>query len=123
CIHTFESGHISVMPSRETKYALELLSSLRFAQLLKELETSYDRIVIDSPPVQPVSDSLLLSRNCSAVVFLVKANSTPTALVANSLDRLQEAGARVTGLVLNQADLRKYSGPAYGYTYLRDERY
>ncbi len=123
CIHTFEAGNISVMPSRESKYALELLSSLRFAQLLKELEESYDRIVIDSPPVQPVSDALLLSRTASAVVFLIKANSTPTSLVANSLDRLQEAGAEIVGVVLNQADLRRYSGPAYGYTYLRDERY
>jgi len=83
---------------------LELLSSRRFDALLSELRQKYDRIIIDSAPTQAVSDSLMLSAKCDAVIYVVKADSTATNVVVNGLQRLMRVGAPIIGVVLNQFD-------------------
>lgn len=80
---------------------LELLSSRAFQDALAELRRRYDRIVIDSPPLEVVSDALILAAEASSVVFVIRAGRTPTALVRASLDRLRRAGAPVLGATLN----------------------
>lgn len=118
CIHRHAAGNIDVLPcGKPPPNPLELISSERFAQLLETVGAGYDRIVIDTPPCHPVSDSLLLARMVDAVFFLVKADSTPRQLVENAVNGLRKAGAPLVGAVLNEADTRKQSGFAYGYTY------
>ena len=101
---------------------LELLSSKRFEALLAELEEKYDRIVCDTPPVQAVSDPLVVSTHANAVLYVVKTESTPIPLVNKGLDQLRTARAALTGVVLNHVDVvktRKYSyyGRGYGGRY------
>lgn len=86
---------------------LELISSSRFEQLLKTLSETYDRILIDSPPINAVSDGLVLSRYADAVVFVVKADATPQTQVKTALGKLLQHGAHVKGVVLNQVDVKK----------------
>lgn len=118
CIHRHAEGSIDILPCGTLPpNPLELLSSARFVHLLKVLSERYDRVVIDSAPCQPVSDSLLLARCADAVIFLVKADSTPSRLVSTSVRQLAKAGAPFIGAVLNQADTRRRSGFAYGYYY------
>ncbi|MGH8516034.1 MAG: hypothetical protein ACREUE_01105, partial [Panacagrimonas sp.] len=52
-----------------------------------------------------------------AVIFLVKADSTPRQQVATAIKKLRQAGAPLIGAVLNEADTRRRSGFAYGYYY------
>lgn len=94
---------------------LELLSTKKFTDILAELGERYDRIVIDSPPTQAVSDALLLGTHADAVLYVVKANSTSVNLVKNGVGDLLQAGAPLTGVVLNQVDLNKQS--YYNYSY------
>jgi capsular exopolysaccharide synthesis family protein len=102
---------------------LELLSSARFKQLLDELDASYDRIVIDAPPVQAVSDPLVLSTHANAVLFVVKTEATPVPLIRKGISQLQSSGAPLTGIVLQQVDVKKSKkygygeGGRYGYGY------
>lgn len=118
CVHRHKAGNIDVLPcGKPPPNPLELVGSERFAQLLHSLSTNYDRVVIDSPPCQPVSDSLLLGRAVDAVIFLVKADSTPRMQVTTAIKSLRQAGAPLIGAVLNQADTRRRSGFAYGYYY------
>lgn len=118
CIHRHTEGNIDVLPcGKLPPNPLELVSSQRFEELVKSLSTRYDRVVIDSPPCQPVSDSLLLARCVDAVIFLVKADSTPSRMVSGSIKALRQAGASLVGAVLNEANMRRQSGFAYGYYY------
>lgn len=95
---------------------LELLGSERFKALLTELREKYDRIVIDCPPVEPVSDTLLIASQADALVYVLRAGSTSSVSASKALSSLDEAGARVVGVVLNALDtdrLTKYYGGRY----------
>ena len=108
CIHGIGGGSLSVLPAgMPAPDPLEILSSGRFAQILGELQQRYERVVVDSAPVQAVSDALVLSRLCTAVVLVVKADATPRQLVQIVVERLHRADAPLMGAVLNQFDRAK----------------
>ncbi len=70
-------------------------------------------MIIDSAPVRPVSDALLLSTHATGVLFVAAAESTPAPLVRMGIRRLTDSGARVLGIVLNRYDVEhaeKYYG-------------
>lgn len=118
CVHRYVEGNIDVLPcGKLPPNPLELVSSQRFEELIKSLSSRYDRVVIDSPPCQPVSDSLLLARCADAVIFLVKADSTRSRMVSGSIKALRQTGAPLVGAVLNEANMSRQSGFAYGYYY------
>ncbi|WP_084429011.1 GumC family protein [Aliagarivorans marinus] len=98
---------------------LELLASSRFEKLLTELEERYDKIVIDSPPILPVSDTLVIARFVGSVVIVLRSRRTLLKHLNTALGRLFEHNISVDGVVLNQLKLRrgKYYADGYqGYT-------
>ena len=116
CIHHIDEANIDVLPCGQLPpNPLELLSSDRFAKILEGLEEQYDRIVIDSPPVQAVSDSLVLSKYAKAVVYVVEADSTHENVVKNGVKRLLQHDAPIAGIILNKFDSEKSA--KYGYEY------
>jgi capsular exopolysaccharide synthesis family protein len=86
---------------------LELLSSKKFADAMKKLRDAFDVIVIDSAPLQLVSDAQVLSQFASSVIYVVKADSTPYQVAQNGLKKLRRINAPILGVVLNQLDLEK----------------
>jgi capsular exopolysaccharide synthesis family protein len=86
---------------------LELLSSRRFATLLRTLAQQYESIVLDTPPVAVVSDAVVIASHATGIVFVVKADATPYRVALRSLVRLRSAETPVVGVVLNQMDFRK----------------
>ena len=126
CIHPVEGSKLHLLPAGLLPpNPLELLSSQRFQQTLEDLEQRYDRIVLDSAPAQAVSDALILSRLCNAVVFVVRADATPRQLVQLAIKRLHRVDAPLIGVVLNQFNnaksvrygrYQKYSYAYRGYT-------
>ena len=127
CIHRSKSGSIDIIPAGTVPpNPLDLLSSSRFAQILEELKQLYDRIIIDSAPMQAVSDALVLSTKADALIYVVKFDSTSANVARNGIERLLRVGAPLTGVVLNQFDVKaaqkfgyegydKYGYYAYGY--------
>lgn len=95
---------------------LELLSSTQFRKLIEALKTKYDRIVIDTAPVQAVSDALVLSEYSDSLIYVVRADSTSADLAKSGIGRLLQARAPLNGVVLNQLNVKKAS-KYYGYTY------
>jgi Mrp family chromosome partitioning ATPase len=83
--------------------------------MLDALKSRYRHIIIDSPPAEMVSDALLLAKHSDAVIYVVKAESTPVSQVQKGLATLQQSHAPVFGIVLNQVDLRK--ARKYGYSH------
>jgi succinoglycan biosynthesis transport protein ExoP len=114
CIHRVEGVNIDILPAGLLPpNPLELLSSRRFVHILERLRERYDRVVIDSAPAQAVSDSLILSKACDAVVFVIHADETPLPLVQIAVKRLRQVGAPLIGAVLNQYDGGR--GARYGH--------
>ncbi len=102
----------SLNPSRQPP-PQDLLSSPRMARMLEALKSRYRHIIIDSPPAEMISDALLLAKHSDAVIYVVKADSTPISQVQKGIAMLQQSHVPVFGTVLNQVDLRK--ARKYGY--------
>jgi polysaccharide biosynthesis transport protein len=79
----------------------ELLSSGRTADLLRNLASQADIVLIDSPPVLPVTDSLVLSQRVDATVLVSSAHSTTRKAVHRAAEMLHQVNAPLVGAVLN----------------------
>ena len=99
----------------------QLLSSSAMESLLKELRQRFKFLVIDSPPVLPVTDAMILSTFVDGVAFVVESGVTARGAVVRARKVLENAGARILGLVLNKVDVRHngYYG-YYGHYYYTD---
>lgn len=115
CIVKNEENHIDILTAGTfSRKPLDIFSSERFGRLLSLLDDRYDRIVIDTAPVAPVSDALLLSPQVDTLLFVVKAGRTAIPQARRSLQKLQRIGAPLTGVILNKID---ESSPYYEYEY------
>lgn len=97
----------------------DLLGSERLKDLLNHLRGYYDIIVLDSPPVGPVIDSVILSTIVDKVVVVVRWSSTARQMVAQSVAKLSN-DKKVAGIVFNLVDqtrAEKYGRYAYSYYY------
>ncbi len=103
---------------------LELLSSKKFAHLLEELKQRFSHIVVDTAPVLPVSDAIVLGHIVDGVIVVVRADKTPHAMAQDAVRRLQAANVMPLGVALSQVSARRmsyhyydsyYYGAYYGY--------
>jgi len=101
----------------------ELVGSRKMHHLLSALREQYDYIFIDSPPVMPVSDALLLSQMVDGVVMVVGGQETPKKVVKEACARLSYARAKVLGTVLNKVDLQRSGYYYHNYYYYTPYRY
>jgi capsular exopolysaccharide synthesis family protein len=122
CVTMLKETGLMVMPVGDVPpNPLELLLSQRFNDVLRMLSEQFDVIVIDSPPVELVSDALVLAPQVTSVVYVVRAMRTPVPLVRKNITQLQRAGGHLLGVIVNQLDFkasRRYHGEygADGYT-------
>jgi capsular exopolysaccharide synthesis family protein len=110
-IHILSAGTVPPNP-------LELLSSKRFEDVVGKFREAFDIIIIDSAPLQLVSDAQVLSQFATSVIYVVKADATPYQVAQNGLKKLRRVNAPLLGVVLNQLDLEKaekYYGEYSGY--------
>jgi succinoglycan biosynthesis transport protein ExoP len=119
CVFFEERSGIHILPSGTVPpNPLELLSSKRFADVISKLKEAFDVVIVDSAPLQLVSDAQVLSQFATSVIYVVKADATPYQVAQNGLKKLRRVGAPILGVVLNQLDLEKaekYYGEYSGY--------
>jgi capsular exopolysaccharide synthesis family protein len=96
------AGHIPPNPA-------ELLGSKKYEDLLAELRKRYDWIVIDAPPVMPVTDAALVAHSAGGVLFVVGSEMTPRQTAASAIDQLKGANAKFVGVVLNRVNIQRHS--------------
>jgi len=112
-----EIGLLAVMPSGPLPPGpSELLGSDRAEALFAALRRVADIVIIDSPPVLPVSDSLVLSRLADATLLVANGARTDAAAVGAAYEQLAQVEANVIGSVLNEVR-RGRGGHGYGYGY------
>ena len=85
---------------------VQLVSSLRMRHVLARLRDVFDFVVVDTPPLLPVTDATVLAREADGVVLVVKGHDTPRELVRQARDRLLLAGANFLGVMVNNVGLR-----------------
>ena len=103
---------------REIENPSEILNSKAFTEILTKLCEKYDRIVIDSPPVGPVTDSRILAAICDATVLVLKAEKSTRKGSQQTRDALLSVHANLLGVVVNAVSRKNnrygyYAG--YGY--------
>jgi succinoglycan biosynthesis transport protein ExoP len=91
---------------------LEMLSTARFKKLLISLSAQYDRVIIDSAPMNAVSDALILATMADSLVYVAKADATPHTLILKNINTIRHSNLPLTGVVLNRLDTKKRD--AYG---------
>jgi len=97
----------------------EMLNSKAFAELLEELSGKYDRILIDSPPVMPVTDACILGAICDVTLLVLRAEKSTRKTAQHACDSLSGIGAQILGAVVNDVSRKKgwYGYYHYGYQY------
>lgn len=102
------SGPVAPNPS-------ELLGSQRFSDILADLERRYDYVLIDTPPIMPVTDAAVVANKVDGVIMIIAAGEGSPKLAIEAKTRLQQAGAHILGVVLNKVDIG--NSKHYGYYY------
>lgn len=92
----------------------ELLGSEQMRQVMTTLRGRFDRIIIDTTPVLPVTDGVVASSLADAVVFVIKHGSTSRSEVEHAARTLEQVDARVVGSVLNMERQSRRTGPWSG---------
>ncbi len=100
----------------------ELLQSERFGSLLAKLRQRYDRIILDTPPVNAVTDAAILSTKVDGVLLIVRAHTTTRDSARHSVRALVDVSDKLLGVVLNAFDQRR-AGYGYGYGAYRYQYY
>lgn len=106
---------LEILPGRSRKTSeIDLMALSNGAEaLFAKMRSSYDLIVVDSPPVLPVADVQILAQHVDQVLFCVRWDSTPRQTAQSALQMLNDVGARIGGVLLTRVDLRRHAG--YGY--------
>lgn len=96
----------------------ELLLHENVAGLLKELSASYDYVLLDTPPVLAVSDTLILGPHVGALFLVVRAGESTLGEIKESVKRCSHTGIPVKGVIFNDIKPRAVGyGYGYGYKY------
>ncbi|CAA0120772.1 Tyrosine-protein kinase etk [BD1-7 clade bacterium] len=89
-------------------------------KLIEQLSETYDHIIIDCPPVQSVADSLLISKYCDGLIYVVESGRVSASVIQHSVGRLLQVGAPLYGVLLNK---HQHAGEKYGsYDYYYEYR-
>lgn len=108
---------VSVLPAGPNPpSAPELLGAERLTQVLTKLQTDFDHVVVDAPPVLGLADAPLLARAVEGCIFVVEAEEAHVGSIRKSLDRLRMVSGRLFGAVVTKFNSQRY-GYGYGYSY------
>jgi capsular exopolysaccharide synthesis family protein len=95
----------------------ELLQSHSMARVLADLRRRFDVIVVDAPPLLPVTDAALLAAQADGTLLVVRHGRTKREQVRGSVERVHAVGGHLVGVVLNMAPHRGSDAYSYGYGY------
>ena len=95
----------------------EILGSHQMQELLKSLDERADVVILDAPPLLPVTDAAVLARVADGAVLVVRVGRTKREQVARAVESLTSVDARLLGTVINRAPVKGPDADGYGYGY------
>ncbi len=115
-LHLLTSGPVPPNPA-------ELIGSEQMATLLKLLQTKFTHVVVDSPPIASFTDGVLIASLVDGVILVVHAGKSSRQVVRRSRLLLQEIGAKIFGVVLNNVNLHTKENYYYYQSYYHRSNY
>lgn len=109
-----DTGLTVLTAGRRPPNPSELLQSHAMAQLIRDLRSRFDVVLLDSPPLLPVTDAALLAAQSDGLILAVRHGKTSREQVRIALQRVEAVGGECVGVVINMAPA---SGRGYGYGY------
>ena len=92
----------------------EMLASRAMTAFIEEMKNEFKYIILDTPPLQAVTDAQVLSTKADGVLLVVRAGSTKREMVLNSVDLIKKVQGKVIGTVLNGVENKKNNYYYYG---------
>ena len=109
-LYVLTSGAVAPNPS-------ELLASQNMVDILEELKQHFDYVLVDTPPVMPVTDAAVVSAKVDGTILVIASGAVSPSIAVEAKTRLEQAGAHLLGVVLNKVDVAANSHYGYGYYY------
>lgn len=100
----------------------ELLTSKKPRIMLEELKTKFDRIIVDTPPVLTVTDTVILANMVDGAIDVVRASFLNIELILRGRQRLYEAKSRIIGVILNNVNVKKEDSYYYYHYYYSEDK-
>lgn len=119
-IKDFSPGLDVLVTGGRSKNPTQLLSSTAFAKVLEDLRPRYDKIMIDCPPLAPVSDALNILSLVDGVIYVVRFNMVKRKTASVNVKRLKDSNVPVLGAVLNNINTNV---AGYYYSHYYDSSY
>lgn len=98
----------------------ELLASRNMTELLEALASQYDTVLIDAPPLLPVTDAAILAGKADGSLLVLRHGKTTRRQAENAVAALRAVDARLLGTILNMVPAKGPESYAYGYNYSYD---
>lgn len=115
-VRSTEVENLSIMTrGKSPANPSELLSTQKFAAMLEQLSSQFDHILIDTPPVLAVTDSIIISQYAGVNLVVARYAKTQMKELELTINRFEQAGVKVNGFILN--DIQREAGSSYGYNY------
>ncbi|NQT46447.1 MAG: polysaccharide biosynthesis tyrosine autokinase [Candidatus Omnitrophica bacterium] len=95
----------------------ELLNSQKMREFLQGQKGSFDRLILDSPPILTVTDSAILANIVDGVIDVIQGGKTEAETVLRTKQKLTDARAHILGLVINNINIRREDYNYYSYYY------
>ena len=109
---------LDIITSGEKRFDMsDIVNKEQIKKFLDVLKIEYDYVIVDSPPVQPVSDTLILAQASDYNLFVIRSEETRTATFMSSIKKIQNVGSKINGIVINDLDTSKDSYYSYYYSY------
>jgi len=109
---------LDIITSGEKRFDMsDIVTKDQIKKFLDVLKMEYDYVIVDSPPVQPVSDTLILTQASDYNLFVIRSDETRTVSFMSSIKKIQNVGAKINGIVINDLDTSKDSYYSYYYNY------
>ena len=114
-VRSTEVENLSIMSrGKSPSNPSELLGTAKFAEMLQDLSSQYDHILIDTPPVLAVTDGIIISQYAGVNLVIARYAKTQMKELELTINRFEQAGVKVNGFILN--DIQREAG-GYGYNY------
>jgi len=120
------SGAYVLTAGKAVPNSADIVGSDHMKRLLDALSTSYDLVIIDSPPVLAVVDARVFSNIVDATIFAVRWADTRREMVGQGIKHVVSSGGRLAGAALTMVDVKKHAQYGYGdssYYYGRIKKY
>jgi len=110
--------NLDIITSGEKRFDMsDIVNKEQIKKFFDLLKMEYDYVIIDSPPVQPVSDTLILSQAADYNLFVIRSEETRTVTFMSSIKKIQNVGSKISGIIVNDLDTSKDSYYSYYYNY------